>query len=121
MRIILLLICMCGFGFSGDVPHIPQTHDIAAWENALRPAEERFDPMLMQVKQTKKLTDGVFLTYLSSGKFTFTLFETQTGGILIQGQWNISVLHTFKEKGYRIIVTDMGTFFETQTKLFWIK
>ena len=121
MRIVLGLLLICGISFSGDLPYIPHPNDINGWDQALKPKEERFDPFMINLEPTKTLTGDVTVTWISSGKFAFTLFETSIGGILLQGKIRVQVLHVFKENGYKIIVTNIGTFFEMQTKLFWIR
>ena len=117
MRIVLLIFILCGVGWSEDVPPIPQVHDLRAWDNALKPREDRIDPMSLEVSTTKILTKDIRQTWLRFGKFWFTLVETEKNSILLQGRINLQVLHIFNEKGLRIIVTSYGTFVESRSQI----
>ncbi len=121
MRIVLLIFILCGVGWSEDLPPIPQPYDVRAWDNALKPKEDRIDPMSLEVGATKVLTKDVKQTWLRFRNFWFTLVETEKNSILLQGGINLRVLHIFNEKGLRIIVTSYGIFIESQSQIHLIK
>ena len=117
----LLIFILCGVGWSEDLPPIPQPYDVRAWDNALKPKEDRIDPMSLEVGVTKVLTKDVKQTWLRFRNFWFTLVETEKYSILLQGGINLRVLHIFNEKGLRIIVTSYGIFIESQSQIHLIK
>lgn len=121
MRIVLLVFLLCGVGCSEDIPPIPQPYDVRAWDNALKPKEDRIDPMSLEVGVTKVLTKDVKQTWLRFRNFWFTLVETEKNSILLQGGIHLQVLHIFNEKGLRIIVTSYGIFIESQSQIHLIK
>ena len=116
-----LIFLLCGVGWSEDVPPIPQPYDVRAWDNALKPKEDRIDPMNLKVGTTRVLTKDIKQTWLRFGKVWFTLIETEKNSILLQGGVDLQVLHVFNEKGLRVIVTSHGTFVESQIQIHLIQ